>query len=312
MRRFSILARMLVPVLIVFGFIIGGIGVYISSTYKQNLVDASIQNGQNLIQQFKILRSYYTKNVVSKVKQQQALRISFDHHDRSDTIPLPATLIHDLSALFEKQALGINLKLYSEFPFPNRKDRVLDEFGKEGLAFFKTNPNATFSRMEMIDGREVVRVAIADKMVAPACVNCHNSRPDSPKTDWKLNDIRGVLEIDIPVAAQLSGGRQNIFEIIFILTGGGILLVAVIAYLTIHLRTSLQKIETEISEVTSSTNDLTLRSEDEKAVVVEIGASLQEMISTIQSIAEFAAEICSTMSAVLLTCSTMANSISPA
>ena len=35
-------------------------------------------------------------------------------------------------------------------------------------------------------GQEVVRVAIADKMMAQGCVNCHNARHDTPKHDWKL------------------------------------------------------------------------------------------------------------------------------
>jgi class 3 adenylate cyclase len=38
-----------------------------------------------------------------------------------------------------------------------------------------------------------------------ACVNCHNSHPDSPKTDWKVGDVRAIQEISIrqPIAANI-------------------------------------------------------------------------------------------------------------
>ncbi|NOX09660.1 MAG: hypothetical protein GXP22_09290 [Gammaproteobacteria bacterium] len=36
-------------------------------------------------------------------------------------------------------------------------------------------------------------------MVAQGCVNCHNSRADTPKNDWKLGDVRGVLEIVVDI-----------------------------------------------------------------------------------------------------------------
>ena len=29
------------------------------------------------------------------------------------------------------------------------------------------------------------------------CVNCHNSHPESPKTDWKVGDVRGIHEVSI-------------------------------------------------------------------------------------------------------------------
>jgi len=31
------------------------------------------------------------------------------------------------------------------------------------------------------------------------CINCHNSYPGTPKTDWKTGDVRGILEITIPM-----------------------------------------------------------------------------------------------------------------
>src|SRR5262249_57579376 len=75
-----------------------------------------------------------------------------------------------------------------------------------GWGFRARNPQETFSRQEMLDGKQVVRVAVADVMAVQACVNCHNTIAGSPKKDWKLGDVRGVLEITSVIDAELAHG----------------------------------------------------------------------------------------------------------
>jgi methyl-accepting chemotaxis protein len=68
-------------------------------------------------------------------------------------------------------------------------------------------PDKVYSKQETVNGREVVRVAVSDKMVAKGCVSCHNSKAASPKTDWKLGDVRGVLEVASVIEPQLAAGN---------------------------------------------------------------------------------------------------------
>ena len=39
-----------------------------------------------------------------------------------------------------------------------------------------------------------------DRAVAPACVTCHNDHKDSPKRDFKLNDVMGGVVLRIPIS----------------------------------------------------------------------------------------------------------------
>ena len=55
--------------------------------------------------QFRALRSYYTEHVVNKVKASGALNILSAHDCGPDTIPLPATMIHDLSEVLGRDRL---------------------------------------------------------------------------------------------------------------------------------------------------------------------------------------------------------------
>jgi class 3 adenylate cyclase len=55
-------------------------------------------------------------------------------------------------------------------------------------------------------------------MMEQPCVNCHNAHPESPKTDWKVGDVRGIQEVSI---AQPIGGNVFAFKYLlayFVLT----------------------------------------------------------------------------------------------
>jgi methyl-accepting chemotaxis protein len=200
----SLALKLAVPV-----FILLMIGVGLSSFLIQKIIadDSALNTEQNTIvsaekevAQFKTLRAYYVKNIIKKVQKYSDIKPSIHHDTDSATIPLPATMIHDLSEAYKKN--GLDMKIYSAFPFPNRKNVQQDQFQKDAWEFFQSNPDKTFTRTEMVNGLPYVRVAMADKMTQQACVDCHNSHPDTPKNDWKLNDVRGVLEIGTSIAAQ--------------------------------------------------------------------------------------------------------------
>jgi len=52
-------------------------------------------------------------------------------------------------------------------------------------------------------------------MVADACVNCHDTIAGSPKVDWKLGDVRGVLEVSSDIGATNTAGNKLSMTIIF-------------------------------------------------------------------------------------------------
>ena len=225
---------------------------YISQASLENTVEASKLNAVSIIDQYKTLRGYYVKSVVKKVKgNDTGLKISYDHKTMKNGIPLPATLIHDMSELLSKKSgENIKLKLYSPYPFPNRAGRTIDSFGQKAMAFFDKNPDSVFVKQEKLYGSDVVRVAVADKMVAQACVNCHNSRADTPKNDWKLNDVRGVLEVISPINAQLTSNESMLNRVIEISVFIVVLVVLMVIGIQIFLK-SMKKSETETAKIVS-------------------------------------------------------------
>jgi methyl-accepting chemotaxis protein len=202
--RGSLVWRLVLPVPITILVAVVLIWLAVPRLVASMAVNDAVIADRQVAAEFKTIRAYYTENVVNKVVKSGAFKASHDHKTNDAAIPLPATFVHDLSAALKNNDTTISL--YSPFPFPDRKDRKLDDFQQAAWTFLNAHPDETFSRTETRDGNEIVRVAVADKMSGQSCINCHNSDPRSPKTDWKLNDVRGVLEVASVIDAQLAHG----------------------------------------------------------------------------------------------------------
>ena len=149
-------------------------------------VVTSVRSTSDLVEAF---RTLYTEQVVRKVGP-LGIEATHDHKERPTTIPLPATFSIELGELLGARS-GIKTDIYSPYPFPWRQARGdLDAFQREAWALLSENPDEPVYRVEELDGVLSIRYATADLMRA-ACLDCHNSHPDSPKTDWREGDLRG-------------------------------------------------------------------------------------------------------------------------
>jgi adenylate cyclase len=98
------------------------------------------------------------------------------------------------------RASGMQVRLYSDFPFPWRRAEggPTDDFEREALRRLRQRPDEPYYRFEDWRGRPSLRYATASLMRA-SCIQCHNSHDQSPKRDWKEGDVRGVFEVIFPV-----------------------------------------------------------------------------------------------------------------
>ena len=124
--KHSLFWRLFIPVLGVIIVSLAVISWYVPSAIRNNAELEAIENAKRSVNQYKTIRKYYTENVIQKVIGRDGFKASINHENDKDSIPLPATMIHDLTGLLKDQ--GTILKLYSAYPFSNRKERVLDDF----------------------------------------------------------------------------------------------------------------------------------------------------------------------------------------
>lgn len=120
-----------------------------------------------------------------------------------NTVPLsiPATFLHDVGEELRKDSkTGIQVRQYSDYPFPWRVDGgPHDDFEREALSRLRqSNGQETVHDFTEIDSEPVVRYAQA-RIMKQSCVDCHNTHPLSTRKNWKVGDVRGVLEIIRPL-----------------------------------------------------------------------------------------------------------------
>jgi methyl-accepting chemotaxis protein len=250
----SIAWRMLVPIPLMFVVAIAAIWVVVPRIVMDNAVSEAIQSGQSTVEQFKLIRAYYTENVVNKLVKDGTFKPGTDHKAGEKSVPLPATMIHDLSAALSDK--DTSLSLYSKYPFPNRKGRQLDEFQSAAWDYLVANPKATFSRADTRNGKQVVRVAVADTMAGAGCVSCHNTNAASPKTDWKLGDVRGVLEVTSVIETQLANGRSLSNLVIAGAVIIGLALLMVLLVVTRSVTAPLRKLSGQMHSLADGQKDI--------------------------------------------------------
>src|SRR5262249_35419034 len=99
-----------------------------------------------------------------------------------------------------------------------------DVFGQEAWNALRQHPTQPFYRFEDVQGRRSLRYATADLM-RPSCVNCHNTHPASLKTDWQTGDVRGVLEVILPLdvaVVQTRAGLRGTFGLMMVTAALGL------------------------------------------------------------------------------------------
>ncbi|MCP4868194.1 MAG: DUF3365 domain-containing protein [Proteobacteria bacterium] len=161
------------------------------------LEQQAVQAAADYTQALAVFRTLYTEEVVAAVLP-LGVEVTHDYAERPHAIPLPATLSMELGARISGSGGG-STRLYSPHPFPWRAETggLVDAFDQEAWAYLTAHPTESFYRLE----GDRIRYATADRMRA-ACVGCHNSHPDTPRSGWAEGDVRGVLEVSLPIISR--------------------------------------------------------------------------------------------------------------
>ena len=176
---------------------------------------------------FLSLRTFYTREVVSRVPE-NSVTVSHDYRNIAHAIPLPATLTIQLAEEISLQSEGFSARLYSNYPFPWRSElSTLDGFEKTAIQRLSDSPHEPYYEFEKSPDGGYLRYATADIM-RPACVECHNSHPQSPKRDWKVGDVVGVLEISMPMRVSTDKIMDTYDYLIICFIIGGIIMLATV------------------------------------------------------------------------------------
>jgi hypothetical protein len=142
-------------------------------------------------------REVYTKHVVERM-QSKGVVVASENWEEKNTLPLPAQFLMESGRVVARKGLGVKYRLISLWPI-NKRNGPSSEFEKIGLGTILTHPTKPYTAFVKEGGVRYFQAVYPDLAVAQACIGCHNSHPDSPKRDFKINDVMGGLIISIPL-----------------------------------------------------------------------------------------------------------------
>ncbi|MES2127122.1 MAG: adenylate/guanylate cyclase domain-containing protein [Pseudomonadota bacterium] len=170
------------------------------------------------------IRDYYSTGVVAHVlaNPNGPTQVSHNFENIPGAIPLPATLSLELGRVIARQQSNISYRFVSDYPFRNRAPHTLDAFETGALASLRAKPEQPALIDYASAGLSSQVRLVSPVVMGSACVQCHNSHPDSPKKDWKIGDVRGLQEVTIKqqVSTSLWSFKYSLLYFAFVATAG--------------------------------------------------------------------------------------------
>lgn len=139
------------------------------------------------------VRALWTREIVSKG---QDIGLAFGEDWREAGVekgPLPALFLRESATSLEKNPIELSLFLGSDYPI--NPSNLFSGKQTETFALIQQDGQPQFFFAE---DTQLYTAMFADPASVQGCVDCHNNHPDSPKTDWKLNDIMGATTWSYP------------------------------------------------------------------------------------------------------------------
>ena len=142
-------------------------------------------------------RHFYTLQIINRLVPEGKVAVS-ENWRTAHALPLPVQLLHETSEIAELTGPNVRYHLVSQWPI--KKDNApANEFERKGLEAVQAYPNKPYYGTIESDGGPLFGAVYADVAVTKACIECHNSHPNTSKSDFKLGDVMGGLVISFPL-----------------------------------------------------------------------------------------------------------------
>jgi hypothetical protein len=136
------------------------------------------------------------------------------------SLPLPASFAIDLAERISRRSPGTEFRVYSRYPWLGRKGGPQDAFDEAALEYLERNarppsetpaePPAEYARF-VTQGDTRKLLYYSARHMEHSCLGCHNAPSGpSPKKDWKVGDVVGVLKIVRPLDQEIASTRAGL------------------------------------------------------------------------------------------------------
>jgi len=207
-RRYPLAASVMVAVMV--GSLVGF--TYLSHLSTWFVQSTALDSARNEADMLERINAYYSEEVVKRLNTEE-VKITHEYAKMTNALPLPATFTIDAGERITEGVEGMDVRLYSDHPW--RKDGgPKDLFEEEALANLRSlaiqnEETLEFHQFAEEEGLPLVRYARA-QIMKENCVSCHNGDTTSPKRDWAVGDVAGVLSITRPLKHDIERTRSGL------------------------------------------------------------------------------------------------------
>lgn len=113
-------------------------------------------------------------------------------------LPVHAEVLRQANFAIQTEGAEFSYTLRSLEPI-NPRQGPQTEVEQRGLRIVAARPDEPYTTEEMLGGRSYYTAIYAERATLAACVECHNSHPDSPRRDYRLGDVLGAVVVRIPL-----------------------------------------------------------------------------------------------------------------
>ncbi|MCI0360687.1 MAG: protein kinase [Planctomycetaceae bacterium] len=159
---------------------------------------------------------FYSEEIEDIDPKISKINITDKYKTEHPSLPLPASFAIDLAERISRRSPGSEFRVYSRYPWPGRKGGPRDDFDLAALKHLEDHsrptldPPAEYYRfITQGDARKLVYYSA--RHMEQSCLSCHNAPTGpSPKKDWKVGDVVGVLKIVRPLDQEIENTRTGL------------------------------------------------------------------------------------------------------
>lgn len=180
--------------------------LFITDVVPSQVRNSSLKAAENISTQITRDRAEYTRGLMKVKSELAGFTPRRDWTGVKGAMPLPATFVQEVSDKINRDG-AYRYDLLSKWNINSAKG-LKTPFEKEAFTELGKDSSSPYYKFLEYDGSFALRYATADTASAKGCVSCHNNHPESPKNDFRLGDLMGMLVVTVPVTEDIALGRQ--------------------------------------------------------------------------------------------------------
>lgn len=231
-RRYPLAVSVLLAVIVG-----SGAGLwYLSSLSEYFVRQTALESARLETKMLDEVWRFYSDEISDLDPKKTNITITENYRSVHPALPLPATFAIDLGERISRRNPGMEVRVYSRYPWPTRKDGgPQNTFDVKALEWLETNakptddPPAEYAHFVTDEDRRKLLYYSA-RFMEKSCLGCHNHpESKSPKKDWKEGDVVGVMKIVRPLEREIDNTQIGLRGAFLLMASISSLLLVIIA-----------------------------------------------------------------------------------